>query len=116
MIGYKHPCRYCDEFIPPDSNVCPLCGRANPLRMRCPKCRDLIRRSYANCGHCGLQLTITCPYCGESTFFDDYCDECDTRLLMMCSNEKCMLEQPPVGEVCSKCGKPLQPIEKGGQQ
>ncbi len=115
MIGYKHPCRYCDEFIPPNSKVCPLCGKVNPLdSLRCPKCRDIIRRAWKNCSNCGLSLSVSCPYCAEETFFGDYCDQCESRLVVVCSDDECGLQQPPVGDECSKCGKPLEPLEDGG--
>lgn len=48
MPGYKHPCRYCDKLIPPDSNVCPFCSKINPLLLRCPKCKDLIEKGWKN--------------------------------------------------------------------
>ena len=44
-----------------------------------------------------------CPFCGKATFFGDYCDKCDKRLLVICPN--CLKEQPPIGEKCMKCGK-----------
>lgn len=31
MPEYKHSCRYCDKLIPPESNVCPLCGKVDPV-------------------------------------------------------------------------------------
>jgi len=116
LIGYKHPCRYCDELIPPNSKVCPLCGRVNPLgSLRCPNCRDVVRRQWKNCSNCGISLSITCPYCDEPTYFGDYCYECDARLMVVCSNEECELEQPPIGEQCKECGKALEPLEDGGE-
>jgi len=116
VIGYQQPCRYCDEFIPPTSNVCPVCGKVNPLHMRCPRCRDLIRKAWTNCSNCGLELRITCPYCQETTFFGDYCETCDARLVVVCSAEKCGLEQPPIGDSCKECGKPLKTPTPGGGQ
>lgn len=107
MPGYKLPCRYCGKVIPPESNVCPICGKANPIFLRCPKCRDLIEKGWANCPGCGLSLKITCPTCKSETFFGDYCEKCDFALTVVCPNPKCRLEQPPVSDKCIKCGKPL---------
>ncbi len=107
MPGYMHPCRYCNEIIPPDSNVCPICGKVNPLGpLRCPKCRSPIQKKYKVCPSCGLSLEITCPHCGERTFFGDYCERCGKRLVIICP--KCKTEQPPIAGKCIKCGKPLK--------
>jgi RNA polymerase subunit RPABC4/transcription elongation factor Spt4 len=107
MPGYKLPCRYCKKVIPPESNVCPICGKANPIFLRCPKCKDLIEKGWANCPSCGLSLKIICPTCKSETFFGDYCEKCDFALTVVCPNPKCRLEQLPVGNKCIKCGKPL---------
>ena len=69
MPGYMHPCRYCDRLIPPDSNTCPLCGKVNPLQLRCPRCRNPIRKDYVSCNSCGLELKCICPGCGKTTFW-----------------------------------------------
>jgi RNA polymerase subunit RPABC4/transcription elongation factor Spt4 len=108
MASYKHPCRYCDKLLPPDANVCPYCGRNNPLSLRCPKCRAPIEEGYKRCPSCGLSLETVCPRCGKITFFGDYCKNCDAPLLITCPNPKCKAEQPPVGPKCIKCGKPLK--------
>ena len=114
MLGYQQPCRYCDELIPPMSETCPQCGRVNPHTQRCPRCRNPVRRNWVSCSGCGLPLKISCPFCGEETFFGDYCDACDARLVVRCSDEKCGLEQPPVGDTCTQCGKPLETPSTGG--
>lgn len=109
MPGYKHPCRYCDKLIPAESNVCPLCGKVDPLGpLRCHKCRNPIEESWKNCANCGLSLELACPKCGKITFFGDYCQSCSSRLTIVCPNPKCRTEQPPLGEKCIKCGKPLK--------
>ncbi len=109
MSGYKHPCRYCDRLVTSGSNVCPYCGKVNPLdSLRCQKCHNPVDRDYIKCPHCGLDLIIECPHCGEKTFFGDYCDHCDARLVVVCPNRKCKKEQPPVGDKCVKCNKPLK--------
>jgi len=106
MIGYKHPCRYCDKLVPPTSQVCPFCGKVNPLGpLRCPNCRTPIQKDYAVCSHCGLSLTTRCPTCGKPTFFGDYCEHCDTRLVVVCP--RCGSEQPPIENKCFKCGTAL---------
>jgi len=109
MPGYKHPCRYCNQLVPPDANVCPLCGKVNPLGLRCPKCRSPIKQAWKNCSNCGLLLEVACPKCGRTTFFGDYCQNCEARLTVFCPNPKCRAEQPPLGGNCLKCGKPLKP-------
>jgi RNA polymerase subunit RPABC4/transcription elongation factor Spt4 len=109
MVGYKHPCKYCDAFIPPDSNICPVCGKVNPMGPpRCPKCRVPTQKGWTRCGACGLSLEIACPSCKKPTFFGDYCDNCGARLNVVCPNPKCGAEQPPLNEKCIKCGKPLK--------
>jgi len=106
MPGYKHPCKFCGKLVSFDDNVCPFCGKVNPVGpQRCPKCRNPIETGQVKCSNCGLVLQINCPYCGKSTFFGDYCQNCDKRLTVTCP--KCKTEQPPLGEKCIKCGKPL---------
>jgi hypothetical protein len=108
MPGYKHFCRYCNQLIEPDSNVCPLCGKVNPLGpSRCPKCRNPIQKTWKHCSHCGLTLAVVCPKCRRTSFLGDYCDHCDARLVVICRNPKCRAEQPPIGDVCVRCSQPL---------
>jgi RNA polymerase subunit RPABC4/transcription elongation factor Spt4 len=107
MPGFKHPCRYCNHLIPPDSGTCPYCGKVHPLESpRCPKCRSLIETGWLKCATCGASLRVNCPKCGKDTFFGDYCDACQALLVMTCPNTKCKTEQP-IGVKCIKCGKPL---------
>lgn len=107
MLGYKHPCKYCNQLIPPNSNVCPLCGKVNPLGpYRCPKCRAPIEKNWKACSRCGLALEITCPSCKKTTFFGDYCQHCDAPLWIECKN--CHTVQPITSEKCVNCGKKLQ--------
>jgi len=109
MAGYKHPCRYCDKLVPAEANVCPFCGKVNPLgSFRCPKCRTPVQKDWKACSNCGLALELACPHCGKTTFFGDYCFSCNARLTVVCPDKKCGLEQPPLGEKCSKCGGPLK--------
>ncbi len=109
MIGYKHPCRYCDKLVPPMSKICPFCGKVNPLdQLRCPRCRDPIQKGWKICSSCGLDLVTICPQCAKATFFGDYCDHCQARLVVVCSQKKCGAEQPPIGDRCIKCGKPFK--------
>ena len=112
MGGYKQSCRYCGKLISDDSNVCPYCGKVNPLGpLRCPKCKNPVEREYKVCSNCGQNLEIVCPKCGEKTFFGDYCEHCGARLVVVCPH--CKTEQPPIGNKCIKCGKPLyKPAEK----
>jgi len=110
MPGYKHPCRYCQKLIPPDSNTCPFCSRINPLGpLRCPVCRNPIQRDWQKCSGCGLNLGVYCPACGKATFFADYCELCGARLTIICP--ECDTEQLPINVKCSKCGISL--IQKG---
>lgn len=109
MAGYKHPCRYCNALTSSDAVHCPSCGKMNPTGpLRCPRCRSPVRKRDVCCGHCGLNLHITCFHCQETTFFAHYCDACGEKLTVLCSNPKCRLEQPPVDGKCGKCGKPLE--------
>lgn len=107
MAGYKHPCRYCGKFIPPDSEVCPICGKISPLSIRCPKCRSPIEKGWKRCSQCGQVLETKCPYCGKITFLDAHCEHCGSSLMVVCPNKKCGAEQIPIGGKCIKCGKPL---------
>ncbi|MGD0915355.1 MAG: zinc ribbon domain-containing protein [Thermodesulfobacteriota bacterium] len=106
MVGYMHPCRYCSKLVPPESNVCPFCGKVNPLELRCPKCKSPIEEDWKRCSHCGISLELTCPKCGKTTFLGDYCKHCDSRLVVVCT--KCKTEQSPIGEKCIKCDKPFK--------
>ena len=106
-VGYKHPCKYCDKLIPPNSTVCPFCGKINPLGpYRCPKCHEPVQKDWQTCSRCGQNLRIVCPKCGKVTFFGDYCEDCGARLLVTCPH--CGQEQPPLGDKCIKCNKPLE--------
>jgi hypothetical protein len=107
MPGYMQPCRYCEKLVPPDANVCPVCGKVNPLQARCPKCAHPLRQGWAACPSCGLSLQVVCPFCGKTGYFGDYCEHCSRRLLVTCPNRKCRAEQPPLGKTCIKCGKPM---------
>lgn len=110
MVGYKIPCRYCEALVEPSASVCPMCSRVNPAgSLRCPVCRNPVRKSHVSCSGCGLELRGPCPACGEETFRGgDYCEHCDARLVVVCPHEKCRAEQPAVGSnVCMECGKPL---------
>ena len=109
MVGFKHPCRYCNQLVPPNANVCPFCGKVSPVgSLRCPKCRNPVEKGWFACSHCGLSLQIDCPKCSEKTFLGDYCEKCDARLLVACTNRKCKTEQAPGSDCCVKCGKPLK--------
>lgn len=104
-----HPCRYCDQLVPPDANTCPLCGKVNPAGpRRCPKCRSPVQKGWVSCSSCGLSLQYRCHACGKTTFFGDYCEHCGVRLAVTCPHRKCRVEQPPLGENCIACGKPLK--------
>jgi len=107
LPGYMIPCRYCQQLVPPDANTCPACGKVNPVQARCPKCAHPIRKGWVACSSCGLSLEITCPFCGQKTFFSDYCEHCDRRLVVTCPHRKCRTEQPPLGDKCIKCGRAL---------
>lgn len=108
MPGYMLPCRYCDQLVPPDAEVCPQCGRWNPVdELRCPRCRSPIMEGWKACSRCGQSLTVTCPFCNQVTFFGDHCSHCDARLTVRCLQKKCGFEQPPLGTICVKCGKPI---------
>ena len=106
-VGYKHPCKYCEQMVSPDAAVCPFCGKEGPLGPdRCPKCHDPIDKKWKACAHCGLNLRIVCPFCGKVTFFGKYCEDCGKKLVVACP--VCQFEQPPLGDKCIKCGQPLK--------
>ncbi|HYH04075.1 MAG TPA: zinc ribbon domain-containing protein [Bacillota bacterium] len=109
MPGYQHPCRYCGQFVPPDSNTCPLCRKVNPLGpLRCPKCRAPIYKVWTSCPGCGLKLETVCFNCGKSTFFGDYCEQCGQELIVIIC-PKCQTKQAPLGDNCIKCQAKLGP-------
>ncbi len=108
MTGYKHPCKYCGELVPPDAGACPACGKVNPDGdFRCPKCRAPVKEGWKACAGCCFKLEINCPKCAGPVFFGDYCSKCGARLTVVCHNKGCGEEQPPVSETCRKCGKKL---------
>ncbi len=109
-VGFKHPCIYCGKLIPPNSRTCPFCGKNNPQGpLRCPRCNTPIERDWKVCNHCDLPLSVRCPKCGKTTFFGDYCEHCGSRLTVVCPH--CQTEQPPIGDLCKKCKKPLAEVK-----
>ena len=36
---------------------------------------------------------LACPSCGKRTFLGDYCEFCNSQLLVICGNPKCKAEQ-----------------------
>ena len=110
-VGYKHACKYCGKMVSPNPTVCPFCGKANPTGpFRCPKCHEPVEKDWKVCPKCNQELRIVCPFCGKVTFFGDHCDNCGKRLLVTCSH--CKQQQPPLGDNCIKCGKPLKTSKK----
>jgi RNA polymerase subunit RPABC4/transcription elongation factor Spt4 len=108
MVGYKHPCNYCDKLVPKDAKICPYCGKSDPTGpLRCPICRSPIEPGWLLCSHCGQKLQIRCPQCGKDTLVGDKCVQCSASLMVVCPNKKCKHPQPP-GEVCIMCGKQLK--------
>ncbi len=108
MVGYKHPCRYCDELVPNDARVCPFCGKADPAGpLRCPQCRSPVEKNWLACSHCGQQLQDTCTACGKKTPLEAACVHCKASLTVICPNKKCKHSQPQA-DVCIKCGTPLK--------
>jgi len=107
IVGYKHSCKYCEKLIPPNSITCPFCEKTNPLGPeRCPRCHEPIEKDWKVCAKCNQNLRIVCPYCEKITFFGDHCEDCGERLLVKCPS--CSQEQPPIGDNCIKCNKPLK--------
>jgi hypothetical protein len=108
MPGFKHPCQYCGDLVDGDVLVCPFCGKVNPAGpLRCPVCASPIEKGWKACSHCGLMLEGPCPKCGQITCLIDYCQLCQERLVIICSNRKCGSEQSVLLKICSKCGKSL---------
>jgi len=108
MTGYKHPCRYCGELVPPDANACPACAKINPCGdFRCHKCRAPVKEGWKACASCGFKLEIKCAKCAGTVFFGDYCAKCGAPLTVVCQHKGCGEEQPPVSENCRKCGQKL---------
>ena len=108
MPGYARPCRYCNQLVPPDAAACPACGKVNPVSgPACPQCATHLETGWKKCPSCGLSLEVACPKCGKPTFLGDYCDQCQSRLTVICPNKKCRFEQALIGNKCIKCGKPL---------
>jgi RNA polymerase subunit RPABC4/transcription elongation factor Spt4 len=106
MPGYKHPCRYCNTLVEKDAEFCPACGKAHPTGpVRCQWCKSPIVPGQAVCSNCGMNLQITCPFCGQATFFGDYCDACGQRLVQPCPH--CGSPQALVAQTCEKCRKPM---------
>lgn len=109
MPGYKHPCIYCDQLVPPEAQFCPFCGKVKPAGpLRCPRCQSPIEKGWFACSACGLKLETECPECKKRTFLGDYCQYCDASLTITCPNKKCATIQSVIRETCIKCGKPLK--------
>ena len=107
IVGYKHSCKYCEKLITPNSITFPFCEKTNPLGPeRCPRCHEPIEKDWKVCAKCKQSLRIVCPYCEKITFFGDHCEDCGERLLVKCPS--CGQEQPPIGDNCMKCNKPLK--------
>lgn len=108
MAGYKKPCRYCDNLVPPESKVCPFCARSNPIgALRCLQCRNPVEEGWKVCSHCGQALEVECPFCKERTFLSEVCGHCGKKLIAVCPNKKCNSEQPLIGERCARCNTKL---------
>lgn len=106
MPGYKHPCRHCNVLVEADAEFCPACGRVNPTgKLRCQFCKSPIERGQGVCASCGMALQVACPFCGQATFFGDYCDACGQRLVKPCPS--CGSPQSLVAVTCEKCRKPM---------
>ncbi|MGI6469294.1 MAG: double zinc ribbon domain-containing protein [Syntrophomonadaceae bacterium] len=100
---------YCSQLIPGDSNLCPLCGSADPFHMRCPKCRNPIEGRWKVCSSCGMQLFTPCPSCGQTTRVAKFCGHCNAELLVTCPQKRCgVLQIMPADRKCIKCGKPFK--------
>ncbi len=50
-----------------EENLCPICGKPNEEK--------------ANfCRHCGAELLVTCPHCGEKVKHGAFCSACGAKL------------------------------------
>jgi len=106
MADYMHPCVYCEELIPSESQICPLCGKSEPLGLlRCASCKAPVEAGSKSCPQCGESLEMACIRCGEQTFVGQYCEHCGGELEVVCGN--CQTRQPLGGKACKVCGKPL---------
>jgi len=108
MPGYKQPCRHCGKLVDQESNLCPFCGKKNPIFLRCAQCKNPIQQGWKVCTNCGLNLEVKCPKCGQLTIFTDFCDYCGAGFTVICSGKRCKTEQPFIYEKCIKCNKKLK--------
>jgi len=108
MATYKKFCIYCDHLIPGDSNTCPYCGKEDPFRLSCPKCKKEVEKDYKVCPGCGFSLYMTCPHCGKNVFAAMNCPECGKQLLVVCPKKSCAELQSATNTQCVKCGHRLK--------
>lgn len=112
MATYKKVCMYCNELIPGDSQICPICEKQNPFSRRCSKCSNPIQKNWKICSSCGIKLVTICTKCGKETITDCKCLNCGAPILGKCSNRKCLEIQIITKEgKCYKCGSELHLIE-----
>lgn len=108
MATYKKFCIYCNQLIPGDSQICPICEKENPFSMRCPKCSNPIQKNWKICSSCGIKLVAVCTKCGRETATAFKCEHCGAPVLVKCSNRKCLEIQILTKErKCIRCGNKL---------
>lgn len=108
MATYKKFCMYCNELIPGDSSICPICEKQDPFTMRCPKCQNPIQKDWKVCSSCGIKLRAICIKCKKETFTAKTCQNCGEPVLIKCNNRKCLEVQILTAErKCIKCGNKL---------
>lgn len=108
LATYSKFCSYCNQLIPGDSTVCPLCMKEDPFTMRCLKCRNPIQKNWKVCSSCGIKLVAICPKCNKEVPTAIKCENCNETLLMRCKNKKCLEVQVVTkGRKCIKCGKKI---------
>lgn len=99
---------YCNELIPGDSEMCPMCGRKDPFSLRCPRCKNPIENNWKICSSCGIKLKTICISCGKEIPTAEFCEYCKGPILVRCKNRKCLEVQilTPEGK-CIKCGNKI---------
>ena len=108
MAGYKQPCIHCGTFIESDARICIGCGRLNPFGFQCPSCNHPIQKNQAVCSGCGRSLYVPCPVCGKATFVQEWCEYCNSNLMVYCENKRCGAIQFFQNEKCTACGKKMK--------
>lgn len=108
MATYRQPCIHCGFFLHRFAQFCSSCGSGHPFGYLCPACHRSVVKGQAVCPECGSPCYVNCPFCGQRTFVQEYCEQCSTSLMFFCANKRCGASQFFRNKKCTACGKALK--------